>query len=594
MTAAEYALSAAVAVPMIAAGVLLLLGHVLPRHAADIVATMAALFSAGACAVIAVAAGTGTVTQWFGGWGIVQSVPVGIAFVADRGSATIAGFSCFLFAASFVFSWGYFEKIAAHFQVLMLLFLAAMVGFCLTHDLFNLFVWFEIMSVTAFALTGYRLEGSALGGALNFTVTNSLGGFMILAGIGLLYLETGVLDYSALAERIAGGADVPVVLAAFCLIACGLLTKAAVVPLHFWLADAHAVAPTPACVIFSGAMVSVGVFGLGKLVYLVFAPNPQVGWLVREALLWAAIASALIGGQMALMQRHLKRLLAFSTIGHSGILLAGLASLSQAGWVGLQTYMIGHGLIKGALFMIAGILLASRSAIDEIALRGRGDGEIRPAGALMALGALALGGLPFGLLDDGFRLIGGGLRADGHGWAIYPLAVGAALTGAAVLRAAGRIFLGLGPDPGTEAEAPTEAEREDASRPFLVMVAPAVLLTLPAFLPWSIMKDWAATMVQAVAQPHTTTAAIGGAADLEALRKLTPDWLGPAMTLASILIALFSLYRARLPAWMRDGASNLWRPVVHGLQGLHSGLITDYVTWMIFGFASLAILAFLS
>ena len=77
-----------------------------------------------------------------------------------------------------------------------------MVGFTLTHDRFNLFVWFEVMSVTAFALTGYKLEGSAIAGALNFAVTNSLAGFMMLAGIGVIYSKAGALDLSALAQHV--------------------------------------------------------------------------------------------------------------------------------------------------------------------------------------------------------------------------------------------------------------------------------------------------------------------------------------------------------------------------------------------------------
>ncbi len=117
-------------------------------------------------------------------------------------------------------------------------------------------------------------------------------------------------------------------------------------------------------------------------------------------------------------------------------------------------------MVKGALFMIAGILLATRASVDEINLRGLGKG-IGPAGAAMAIAALLLAGLPLGLLDQGSRLLHGALE-DTHPLALTANLVGAALTGAAVLRAAGRIFLGLGEDPGDEAHA---RARRSARRP---------------------------------------------------------------------------------------------------------------------------------
>ena len=138
----------------------------------------------------------------------------------------------------------------------------------------------------------------------------------------------------------------------------------------------------------------------------------------------------------------------------------------------MLVYVVGHGLVKGALFMVAGILLATRASIDEIGLRGLGREGIWPAGIVMGLGGLVLGGLPFGITDEGFKLIDAGLSESGRGWVIYALALGAAMTGGAVLRATGRIFIGLGPDPGSEESAPTEDEQERADRPFWLMIAP--------------------------------------------------------------------------------------------------------------------------
>lgn len=579
-----------VAGPMVCAALLLMLGHVLPRYAPDIVAILVSVLAGMTCACLAVRAEHGPIVTWFGGWTPRHGVALGIAFAADRASATIASLVCLLFTASFVFSWGYFEKISAHFQVLMLLFLAAMVGFTLTHDLFNLFVWFEVMSVTAFALTGYKLESSAIGGALNFTVTNSLAGFMMLAGIGLIYSKAGALDLSALAQHVQASPHDPVIEAAFCMIVCGLLIKSAMVPFHFWLADAHAVAPSPVCVIFSGAMVSIGLFGVAKLVCAVFAGYSDIADVVHGAIVGLAAFGAIVGGLMALSQRHVKRMLAFSTISHSGIMLAGIAALSNEGVAGMLTYVVGHGLVKGALFMVAGILLATRAAIDEIGLRGLGREGIWPAGLVMALGGLALGGLPFGIIDQGFKLIDAGLSASGRGWVVYVLALGAAMTGGAVLRATGRIFLGLGPEAGSEEDAPTEAEKEKSDRPFWLMVVPAFVLIILAFVPGDIVKDYAATAIGPFVHPD------GGALlGLTAAHAPEPAptladaphvWLTWAAVLGSILIAAYGLFREDLPWLFGATSKRTFGPIFKWLEGLHSGLINDYVTWIAVGFAA--------
>jgi multicomponent Na+:H+ antiporter subunit D len=566
-----------VAIPLVVCAGMLATAHRLPGRVPDILATLSALGVSVLCGVIALHAADGPLVYWFGGWEPRDGVHLGIGFSVDAASGWVAAFIGLLYALTFVFAWGFFGRTHGHFQILMLLFLAAMVGFCFTRDMFNLFVWFEVMSVAAFALTAYHLEESALAGAINFTVINSLAGFLMLGGIGLVYAQAGTLDFDGIAAAMARGGRDPVVAGAFCLVAAALMIKGAIVPFQFWLADAHAVAPSPVSVIFSGAMVSLGLFGLAKVSAVVFAGSDQVQHALPALLTGLGALTTLLGGWMALLQRHLKRMLAFSTISHAGIMLTGIGALSVQGTGGTLVYVVGHGLVKGALFMIAGILLATRASIDEIALRGLGRG-IGPAGIAMALAGLLLCGLPIGVLDQGTRFVQGALTQQGHGIALAAGAIGAALTGAAVLRAAGRVFLGLGPDPGDEAGAPSEDEREKANRPLWLMLAPCcALLALDVAVPPGAIEETLPRAVSAfMHRPQGGPLAEG------------PGWLPWASVAAALAGAGYGLFREKLPRLVVRPVSATQSAPTRALEVLHSGLIGDYAAWLAVGLAVIA------
>ncbi|MFL5288959.1 MAG: hypothetical protein ACJ8AW_50405 [Rhodopila sp.] len=139
-----------VVVPLIAAAVLLILSHVLTARVPDAMAIATAV--ATACMFGAMLQQTGSpLVYWFGGWQPANGLTLGIDFVIDRFAASFGLLISVLFAAAFVFAWGYYESVRAHFHILMLLFMAGMTGFAVTHDLFNMFVWFEVMGVAAFA-----------------------------------------------------------------------------------------------------------------------------------------------------------------------------------------------------------------------------------------------------------------------------------------------------------------------------------------------------------------------------------------------------------------------------------------------------------
>ena len=579
MTLVQSLVPLPVLLPLGVAAVLLAIGHALPSRVPDIVATLVALCVCGLSATLVLASRSEPLVYWFGGWTPRPGVVLGIAFGVDPASAAIATFISLLFAATFVFAWGFFDEVQSVFHVLFLLFLAAMQGFCLTRDLFNLFVWFEVMSVSAFALTAYRLEPSSIAGALNFTVTNSLASMVMLAGVGLLYAKAGALDFEALGRVVtAAGTDDTVLMGGFCLIALALLTKAAVVPLQFWLSDAHAVAPSPVSVVFSGAMVPLGLFGFAKIAHQVFGGSVAAAAMLHGILMALGCLTAVVGGAMAWRQRHLKRLLAFSTISHIGIMLVGLASLTEAGLAGQLSYVVGHGLVKGALFMLVGVLLATKASVDELDLRGLGR-DIWPAGIATGAAGLLLAGAPVGILHGATHLIEDATAPLWGGVVIASSVFAAAITGAAVLRATGRIYLGLGPDPGDEAEAPSAREQENAERPLALMLAPVIVLLALDLLPASWVESFATSVTPLFA---TGTAIISMSVTAGTASPFLP-WLSTGL---AVLLAIAALGRDQWPKALTRATDAMTKPIFVPLDELHSGLVGDYVAWMMVGLAA--------
>lgn len=593
-----------IVLPVFMAAVLAALEHLPSRqHVLNLLSVLTALAVTCLDLMLLKSSLAETIVYWFGDWNPVRGFPVGIALVIDPASASLALCSALLATSALVFSCHHFLAVRTYYHTLMLLFLASLQGFTLTGDLFNMFVFFELMGVAAYALTGYKIgESGPLEGALNFAVMNSLGGLMVLMGLALLYAQTGGLNLAWMGAVLEGrppGAAVPV---AFMLLAVGFLVKGAVVPFHFWLPDAHAVAPTPASILFSGIMVQVGLYAVARVYWVVFSTvlNPAPLQLI---FIGVSVATALLSAVMACLQRHLKRLLAYSTVSHSGIMLCGLALLDRRALEGTLLYIAGHGFIKGALFVGTGILVYHHRSVDEKELHGKSR-RLKSAGLLFCLAGLALAGLPpFGTWA-GKGAIEHSAEQLGYGWLSPVFMIASALAASAVLRAGGGIFFGAGePEPLTVSAPTSGEEAPETTAPekhtpvlmllpmfFLVAAALAVgsfpqshEVSAPAAARFMDARGYRATVLQGAKTPKIPVAGYEA-----------PGWVaGVATTVGAIAVAGSFLAPGPLPGWTRRRGKAFLRPPVQLLRKLHSGYIGDYVAWFVFGSGMMVLLALL-
>jgi multicomponent Na+:H+ antiporter subunit D len=546
----------------------------------------------------------GDEVYWFAGFRPSHGVAIGIDFTAGPISAGLACLAAVLVTAAMTFSWRYFDRVATYFHVLMLTFLAGLVGFCLTGDIFDLFVWFELMGVSAYALTAYRPEERGpIQGALNFAITNSLGAYLSLSGIALIYGRTGALNMAQIGASIArhdrAGRPDGLVIVAFLLIIAGLLIKGAIVPFQLWLADAHAVAPTPLCVLFSGVMVELGLYGVARVYWSMFGTALGHRGAITGIFVTLGLLTAIVGAVFCFRERHLKRLLAFSTVSHAGIFLTGIALLTPLGLAGTAVYVAGHALVKAALFLCTGIILHRLGSVNETWLHGRAR-HLRATGVVFTVAAFGLADLPLFATFAGKSWIDASAGGRGLAWITAVLILSSILVGGAVLRVAGGVFYGLGDPPAEDPQMAREASEETSettsgrSRTPMSMIVPPAVLVLAA-IAIGVVPDLG-TAVQAAAlrfqdQAAYNSAVLAGGRTAHAAGVFPPEATGftAADIVAGIgtaagaaILALGALYRRRLPVLrgLRPRGS------LTGLvQAFQSGVINDYVTWIVIGLA---------
>jgi multicomponent Na+:H+ antiporter subunit D len=302
---------------------------------------------------------------------------------------------------------------------------------------------------------------------------------------------------------------------------------------------------------------------------------------------------------MCLLQRHLKRLLAFSTISHAGVMLSGVALLDPKSLAGVANLVLAHGLLKGGLFLLCGIILVELRNIDELQLHGAGRG-LRGTGAMWLLGTLGLVGVPPAGVYLAHQLLDEGARHEGYGWLAIIGAVASGVCAGAMLRAGARIFLGWGTarDDMLTPEPDEEAPEHEVNVKVLVAVAGlAIVLGLLASVAPGIE---ARTEVAAERFADTSAyravvlhgAAHGDAAAHLPFSLLTVDSssaLYGLLTLAiAAITAAFGLWHRRLPRRVLTAGARTLGPPVNTLRLAHSGMVGDYLLWLSGGAVAIA------
>ncbi|MGD6806560.1 MAG: NADH-quinone oxidoreductase subunit N [Candidatus Bathyarchaeia archaeon] len=276
------------------------------------------------------------------------------------------------------------------YYTLIMTLICGMVGIVFAGDLLMLFVFWELMSISSYALVAfYREEGASVEAGLKFLVMSAAGSATALFGISLIYGMAGTLNFEALTTAFSGAANVWLYIAAL-FVFLGFGVKAAVFPLHTWLPDAYTAAPAPVSAILAGIVIGPGIFALAKVFFTAFI-SIQNAWAPMLAVL--SVVTMLVGNITALMQTDLKRMLAYSSIGQVGYMLIGLAVGTQMGLTGTFLQFFNHALMKGSAFLCAGAIIYRLGTRELSDMQGVGRKMPLTAFAL-AIAVAALVGLP--------------------------------------------------------------------------------------------------------------------------------------------------------------------------------------------------------
>jgi len=373
---------------------------------------------------------TGPASYRLGGW----APPWGIEYKVDYLSGfmlvivTLVAFVTSVYAGKSVKE-EIGEKGGVPFYALYMLLVAGLCGIVVTGDMFNLYVFLEITSLSAYALVGVGYKRRAIVAGFNYLILGSVGACLYLLSVGYLYIMTGTLNMADLAQRLPAIYDSRVILVAFALFMAGLSIKMAFFPLHAWLPDAHGLAPSVVSPILSACVIEVAAYAMIRVMFTVFTPAFIFEVLpVREVLSLAASIAMIGGSIIALAQTDIKRMLACSSVGQMGYVILGVAIGNHTGLTGSFMHLFSHAIIKASLFLAAGSLIYKTQIYEISNLKGIGR-KMPLTMATFTIGALGMIGIPFttGFVSE-WKLAIGALEAGK--WFIVPVILLSALLNA--------------------------------------------------------------------------------------------------------------------------------------------------------------------
>ncbi len=329
------------------------------------------------------AIGTGLSFEAFGARFALDSVSLLFLIVVNA-----VAFACMIYATSYIGHLGGRGKFFALFLI-MTFGLNAML---LTRDLFSLYVFLEVASIASYVLVAFSLEHDGVESAIKYLLLSAVATSMILMGIATVYLNTGTLEFDALKGILAaqGGNPPAVFLLAAAFFIAGFGLKAALMPFHAWLPDAHPSAPAPISAMLSGVVIKVaGVYALARIFFYVF---PEID-KVHSIFLILGTLSMIAGAILAYFQRDFKRILAYSSISQIGYIMIGLGLGNLLGFVGALFHIFNHALFKSLLFLNSGAV-QYRLGTRDIEQMGGLENRMPVTGITSVFGTLSIAGVP--------------------------------------------------------------------------------------------------------------------------------------------------------------------------------------------------------
>jgi len=382
-----------VVLPLVAAPLILLLrGSTWPWAFATVIswATFAISVALLVCVI-----DDGTISYAMGGW----PPPWGIEYRVDAVNA----FVLLIVAAIGAVALPYARVSVAReveagkhpaFYAALVLCLSGLLGVAITGDAFNLFVFLEISSLSSYALIALGPDRRALTASFQYLIMGTIGATFIVIGIGLLYMVTGTLNMLDISERVAGSAESRTVLAAFAFLTVGATLKLALFPLHAWLPNAYAYAPSVVTGFLAATATKVSFYILLRFFFTVLGTEYTFERLTLEQLLIPlAVVAILVCSTVAIYQQDVKRMLAYSSVAQIGYMVLGIGFVSTTGLTAGIVHLFNHAVMKGGLFLALGCVMLRLGSVRLDALAGLGRRMPLTMFAFV-LGGLSLIGVP--------------------------------------------------------------------------------------------------------------------------------------------------------------------------------------------------------